>query len=80
MPGHHVTLGFGSLRDRCAEQGYCTGVEFVVGVGFVGLEARREFVGVLQDLVNSARHGHHLRNFSRALIAWTMTWTWSPST
>lgn len=52
---NHVALGLGPLRHRCSEQGYCTGVEFVFGIGFVGLEARSQLVGVLQDLVNSSR-------------------------
>lgn len=37
------------------------GVELVVRVGLVCLEARREFVGVPKDLFDGAGHGHHLR-------------------
>ena len=39
----------------------------------VVLEASSQLVGMRQDLVNSTGHRHHLRNFSRARMAWTMT-------
>jgi hypothetical protein len=65
--------------DRGAQQGDGIGVEFIGGGGFVVLESLCQFVCVLQDLLNRAGHGHHLRNFSLARIAWTMTTAVSPS-
>ena len=39
----------------------------------VALESSGQLVGMRQDLVNSTGHRHHLRSFSRARMAWTMT-------
>jgi hypothetical protein len=44
------------------------------------LEAARELVGVIEDVLDCAWHVHHLRNFSRAFIACTTTGAGTPST
>jgi hypothetical protein len=55
-------------------------VSLVARVGLVVLEPCGEFVGVVEYLLHGAGHAHHLRDFSRVLMAWTMTGAWTPST
>ena len=75
-----VPLGVGSFLHRLAEQGYRSRIEFMRRIGLVGLEARRKLVCVAEDLFYGSGHRHHLRNFSRATMACTMTIASPPST
>lgn len=75
-----MAFGVGSFLDGCPKQGDGVGVEFVGRVGFVAFETGCELVGVLEDLVYCAGHGHHLRYFSGAGMAWMITMARSPST
>ncbi len=51
----------------------------VAWFGFVVLEPLCEFVGVVEDLLDRSGHRGHLRNSSRAGMAWTMNSTPSPT-
>ena len=48
-------------------------VPLIARVGLIVLEPPGEFLGVLNDVSDCAWHLHHLRNLSRACMAWTMT-------
>jgi hypothetical protein len=59
-----------------AGAGHCSSAKQVLGhwclIGVVGFEAFEpfgEFVGVVEDFLNSSGHGIHLRNLSRAGMA-----------
>jgi len=72
-----ASLGGGAFGHGIAErmQWRC-----VADVGrIVVREPALERVGVLEDLLQAAGHGHHLKYFRRAVIAWTMTGPWSVS-
>ena len=69
-----------SRQDGPTQLGEHPGVTFVGRGRLVIFEALGELVSVVEDVLHCARHGYHLRNFSRALIAWTMTTVMAPST
>src|SRR5664280_2100326 len=73
-------LGLRSRQHSSAKLGEHRWVAFVRRRWFVVLETLSEFIRVVEDVFDGAWHSHHLRNFSRALIAWTMTAAETPST
>jgi hypothetical protein len=68
----HVPFGFGSLGDSRSRPGHHVAVRLVGRVRLVVLEPGRE-LGVPKDLLNAARHRHHLKSFSGARVACTIT-------
>jgi hypothetical protein len=63
----------GSPGDSRSRPGHHVAVRLVGRVRLVVLEPGRELVGVPQDLLNAARHRRHLKSFSGARVACTIT-------
>lgn len=74
-----VGLGGGPFHGRLPEGADCCDVALVCGVRFVVLESLGQLVSVGEDIFDGSGHRHHLRYFSRALIAWKMTFAVWPS-
>ena len=75
----HGSFGVGAGQDCLPECGEDCRVAFVAGVGFVVLEPLRQLLGVVEDVLHGARHVHHLRHFSRALMACTVVPSTTPT-
>ena len=78
--GFDRTLRIGPGQHGIAKGHECLGVTFVLRRRLVILEAARQLIGVIEDVLDCAWHVHHLRNLSRALIACTTTGVGTPST
>jgi len=87
-PGHTGFASRGNRLGNAAFGGGALGHCFADGVQWrsvadicrlVLLEPTLPFVGMFEDLLQAARHGHHLKYILRAVIAWTMTGPWSVS-
>lgn len=70
---HKVPLGIRPFEDRSTKRLHHIDIDLISIVRLVFLEPRREVVSMGKDLFESTWHRHHLRIFSRARIAWTMT-------
>src|SRR5674476_482139 len=66
-------FGIRSRQDSSAKLAEHRWVAFVRRRWFVVLETLGELLSVVKDVLDGAWHAHHLRNFSRAVIAWTTT-------
>lgn len=62
-------FGIRACGDCLVQPAQSLGLALVLGPRLVVLETLRQFVGVLEDLFDAARQGHHLRNFSRPRIS-----------
>ena len=58
-----MAFGIGTLGNRVAQERHGLGVEFVIRIGFITLELRRELVSMSKDFVNGTGHSDHLRKF-----------------
>ena len=70
-----MSFGLGPVSNRVSQGRYGSRVTLIGLDWLAALESGGQLVGMRQDLVNSnsTGHRHHLRNFSRARMAWTMT-------
>jgi hypothetical protein len=66
-------FGLGSGEGSPMHGGQRTGASTIRRIRLEVLEASGELLCLLDDLLHAAWHPHHLRNFGRAFIAWTIT-------
>ncbi len=67
-----LALALGPRQGSTAQQVLGYG-DLVLGRRLVLLETLCELVGVVEDVLHRSGHRHHLRNFGRASMAWTMS-------
>jgi hypothetical protein len=66
-------FGLGSGEGGPMHGGQRTGASTISRIRLEALEASGELLCLIDDLPHAAWHPHHLRNFVRAFIAWTIT-------
>lgn len=60
-------------RERSTQSEEDLPVALIASGWLVALKAPGQLVGVVEDVLDAARHDDHLKNLSRARMAWTTT-------
>ena len=68
---NHAPLGVGTRPERTPNSSEQRGVGDVGRVGLMGLEARREFGGLIEDLIHGSGHGHQVDAWGLQVTLWS---------